>query len=104
MNPIGRRRLLTGAVAGAALAACSGPGGGSERPPLTRVRPGQPGWPSPAMWAKFSDDVQGRLIELHSPLDSCRSAAPNPECDKLFAQLKDPYFVGNQPALTQELG
>jgi FAD/FMN-containing dehydrogenase len=104
VNPIGRRRFLTAAVAGAALAACSRPGAGGEGPPLTRVRPGQPGWPSPATWAKLSDDVGGRLIELHSPLDVCRSTSPNPECDKLFAQLKDPYYVGSQPALTQESG
>jgi FAD/FMN-containing dehydrogenase len=104
MNPIGRRRFLTGAAAATALAACSRPGGGSAGPPATRVRPGQPGWPSPAVWAKLRDDVGGRLIELHSPFDVCRTPSPHAECDKLFAELKDPYYVGNHPELTQESG
>ena len=43
-------------------------------------------------------------MELNSPLDPCRSAPESPACAELFKELKNPYFVGDNPALTQTSG
>jgi FAD/FMN-containing dehydrogenase len=44
------------------------------------------------------------LIKVESPLDVCR-ADPNGEaCAELFRNLKNPYFIGDHPALTQTSG
>jgi FAD/FMN-containing dehydrogenase len=69
-----------------------------------RCRAGDPEWPSEASWAKLNEDVGGRLIKLQSPLAACRGAADSASCAELFKQLKNPYFIGDQPALTQTSG
>jgi len=77
---------------------------GPLAPLSSRVRPGDPGWPSPASWEKLKQAVHGRLIELHSPLAACRKAPDGAACAKLFQELKNPYFIGDEPALTQTSG
>jgi hypothetical protein len=66
------------------------------------VRPGDPGWPSEADWQRLRDAVGGRLIAVTSPLDACRSAPET--CDAVFAALRNPYYLRDQPGLTQALG
>jgi len=69
-----------------------------------RVRPSDPKWPNSASWEKLKEQVGGNLIEIHSPLDSYKSD-PNSESSKeLLKSLQNPYFVGDQPALTQSSG
>lgn len=70
----------------------------------SRVRPGDPAWPSAASWQELKQAVHGRLIELHSPLTACRTAADGTACSQLFKELKNPYFIGDEPALTQTSG
>ncbi len=94
-----RRRFLTGA---AALALASGNARTSRAAPFARVRPGEPGWPTPAEWARLGDAVGGRLGPVRSPLEAC-IAAPD-TCTDLFARLKNPYYLGDEPGLTQTLG
>jgi hypothetical protein len=77
---------------------------GRSAPVARRVRPGDAAWPSPASWEKLKQAVGGRLMELNSPLDACRSAPESPACAELFKELKNPYFVGDNPALTQTSG
>ncbi len=96
-----RRRLLQAAtiwtlLARHARAAESGTTG-------ARVRPGEPGWPSEAQWAQLSQQVSGRLGAVQSPLVACR-AASSADCDQLFKAIKNPYFIGDDVALTQTLG
>ncbi len=69
-----------------------------------RVRPGDAAWPAPATWEKLKDAVGGRLVELRSPLEACRSAPQSAACGELFKELKNPYFIGDNPALTQTSG
>ena len=69
-----------------------------------RVRPGDSGWPSEAEWAGLRDRVQGNLIALASPLDACRAEPGGAACRELFKELKNPYFIGDNPALTQTSG
>ena len=72
--------LWSGAFASAAFGA---PRVGS------RVRPGEPGWPTEADWEHLRARVGGRLIAVRSPLDAC-VGAPEPDCARLFNELPNP--------------
>jgi FAD/FMN-containing dehydrogenase len=66
-----------------------------------RVRPGQPGWPAPAQWEALRRAVGGRLLEPVSPF------AGGPGTTAYAAalrQLKNPFALGDDPALTQTSG
>jgi hypothetical protein len=70
----------------------------------SRVRPGDPAWPSAAIWEKLNQDVGGQLLMPESPFARCGVAPLTAACSAAIAQLKNPYFVGDQPALTQTSG
>ena len=38
------------------------------------------------------------------PLAACKSSPDSAECKELFKNLKNPYYIGDQPGLTQTLG
>src|SRR5487761_2571596 len=88
--PLLGSRLLAPAWAGSPLGA-----------PRSRVRPGDPGWPAAAQWQQLRQAVGGRLIELQSPLHACLKAPDNDACRAMFAQLRNPFYIGDQPGLTQ---
>ncbi|WP_114238845.1 FAD-binding oxidoreductase [Dyella sp. C9] len=67
-----------------------------------RVRPGDPGWPSDAEWQRLAQAVGGRLQRLRSPFEGC--ASHDAACEEALAQIKNPYYLGDQPALTQTSG
>ncbi len=69
-----------------------------------RNRPGDPAWPSPTQWAELDGRVGGQLSRVQSPLDACRAAPTGPECEALFKRLKNPWYIGDTPALTQTSG
>jgi FAD/FMN-containing dehydrogenase len=69
-----------------------------------RNRPGDPGWPSADEWAELKDSVDGRLLELESPLAACRVDPDGAACAEALRHLKNPYWLGDQPALTQASG
>jgi hypothetical protein len=73
-------------------------------PPVRRVRPGDPSWPSDGSWDRLRRDVGGRLIKVESPLAACRTAPQGAVCAEVFKQLKNPYYIGDQPRLTQTSG
>jgi FAD/FMN-containing dehydrogenase len=99
-----RRSLLTyaGMIAfGASLAeppsATSGPA------QFRRVRPSDPAWPSAVSWETLNRSVGGHLINVQPLLASCTS--PNSaECQDVLEAVKNPYYVGDQPAGTQTAG
>lgn len=70
--------------------------------PRARVRPRQPGWPSESQWARLNQTVHGRLQRLRSPFEGC--TADDPACREALAQIKNPYYLGDEPALTQTSG
>jgi FAD/FMN-containing dehydrogenase len=70
---------------------------------LRRVRPTDPSWPSPQVWQQLNRDVHGRLLEVTSPLSPCRQGDDD-ACNDVLKQLKNPYFIGDEPGLTQTLG
>ncbi len=71
---------------------------------IRRVRPGDPSWPSAANWDRLSRKVGGRLIKVQSPLEACRAAPDGGACNEVFRTLRNPYHIGDHPALTQTSG
>jgi FAD/FMN-containing dehydrogenase len=79
--------------------------GASAQPqPKTRVRPGDPSWPSDAAWDELNRQVGGRLIKVTSPLTACVGASFDPTCAEVFKELKNPYYLGDEVGLNQSLG
>ncbi|MEO8998168.1 MAG: FAD-dependent oxidoreductase, partial [Rhodanobacter sp.] len=70
----------------------------------SRVRPGDPGWPSPAAWDGLKREVSGRLLKLESPFAGCQGANANAVCADALKHLNNPFALGDQPALTQTSG
>jgi FAD/FMN-containing dehydrogenase len=94
-----RRKFIKTAIAiPSAAVGCSSPGS------FRRVRPGDPLWPSEASWNKLNQGVDGNLLKLHSPFVVCKNSLQTDDCNKLFKSLKNPYAIGDNPALTQTLG
>jgi FAD binding domain len=100
---LSRRRLLE-TLAGLPFLSALSLGASAQARPKTRVRPGDPPWPSDAAWDELNRAVEGRLIKVRSPLAACVGAAPDAACVKVFKELKNPYFLGDEPGLTQSLG
>ncbi|MBS0382954.1 MAG: FAD-binding oxidoreductase [Proteobacteria bacterium] len=73
-------------------------------PTLRRVRPGEPGWPSPADWESLSQQVGGRLLKLADPLAACRADPSGKACADFFTQIRNPFYIHDDPALTQASG
>jgi FAD/FMN-containing dehydrogenase len=92
--------LLTGDILGLGHAATqrAKPSGATG----FRVRPGDPGWPAASEWDRLRRDIGGRLLKLESPFAGC--TADNASCIAILEQFKNPYSVGDNPALTQTSG
>ncbi len=71
---------------------------------IKRVRPKDALWPSSENWEQLNKAVNGNLIKLESPLIACKTSANNNACEELFRNLKNPYYIGDNPALTQTSG
>src|SRR5262249_32016654 len=99
-----RRRVLLGSIGTAMMggfpmqSVCAQSGG------FRRVRPSDAAWPSKERWDELKSQVGGRLIAVRSPLVACVGKPAGAECDAVFKQLRNPYFIGDDPALTQTLG
>lgn len=96
-----RRELLKAALAipflpGVVAAGIGSALGGSS---FSRVRPGQAGWPSPAQWDELRRAVGGRLLQPQSPFTASKAA-----CDEALKHIKNPFYIGDQPGLTQTSG
>jgi FAD/FMN-containing dehydrogenase len=71
---------------------------------FSRVRPGDPGWPSNAQWNQLGTDVGGRLLTVSSPLFDCAREPSPPTVARFFNTVKNPYYIRDQVGLTQTLG
>jgi FAD/FMN-containing dehydrogenase len=88
-----RRDLI---AAGASLTVAAALGARPARAAaVARVRPGMPGWPSDADWAELGRATGGRLAPVTLPDLSAPAAK---------AQLTNPFFIGDQPGLTESSG
>src|SRR5262245_17078684 len=95
-----KRRFLMGAAGGCLFASSARwtPSSAKAATPATdtvysRVRPGDPEWPSEVKWNALDEEVQGRLLKLSSPLDICRTSPDGEACKALFNGLRNPYFI-----------
>lgn len=70
----------------------------------SRVRPGEPQWPSTQQWQQLQHAVHGRLRKLESPFAGCAARPPSAICAEALRQLRNPFYLGDQPALTQSSG
>lgn len=108
-HPPNRRRLLQAAASvpifpGIWFSALAPTRAMAATTTASRVRPGDPGWPSAALWNQLAQQVQGRLVKVQSPLTTCLEVPAGSTCAQLFKAIKNPYFLGDEVALTQTLG
>ncbi len=72
--------------------------------PFRRIRPSDPAWPSAASWQQLDEAVGGQLIKVQSPLAACAASPDATSCADLFKAMKNPYYLGDEVALTQTSG
>ena len=82
-NPLRARGRMAGRAAAQAVGAAR---------PTSRVRPGDPAWPSEASWEELRRTVGGPLVKVQSPLADCQAAPASPRCAQVFQALKNPYL------------
>lgn len=97
-----RRLFLRAALAGLSVVLPCWPA--AAKLPPSRVRPGGPGWPSPADWEDLRALVKDRLVAVASPISPCIGSADRPRSAAVFAQLRNPFYLGDEAGLTQALG
>lgn len=91
---------------GAAVDASTSSQDGTRKSILSRSRgrPGDPGWPSGATWARLKRDVGGRLLELKSPFTHCGTKTVGAACSETLKHLEIPFYLGDKPELRQTSG
>jgi len=52
----------------------------------------------------LKEAVGGRLINVESPFAACAGDPDTPACEELLRNLRNPFFVGEQPWGTQSSG
>ena len=69
-----------------------------------RRRPADAKWPPQAAWKRLNDEVEGNLIPVEFPIVACVTDTGSAGCQNLFNNIHNPYYIGDQPGLTQTLG
>ncbi|MDO8432255.1 MAG: FAD-dependent oxidoreductase [Candidatus Binatus sp.] len=69
-----------------------------------RRRPSDATWPSQPAWKQLDDAVGGNLIPVNFPLSVFKTDPAGAAAKLLSENLKNPYYIGDQPGLTQTLG
>lgn len=70
----------------------------------SRVRPGDPGWPSAADWESLGQHIGGQLVPLKPFFAGCSDAPASPACVDALTHLSNTFDLGDQAALTQTSG
>lgn len=76
----------------------------SARNSFRRRRPSDADWPSEAAWKRLDGEVEGNLIPVEFPIAACVKDVDGAACKDLLSNIRNPYYVGDQPGLTQTLG
>ena len=71
---------------------------------FSRRRPSDVTWPSQSAWKRLNDAVGGNLISVDFPLSVLKTDPSGAAATLLLEDLKNPYYIGDQPGLTQTLG
>jgi hypothetical protein len=98
-----RRELLRG-VAALPLLALPGAAARGSGPALQRVRPTDAAWPKPAQWQKLRQQVGDSLLEVQPLFAACAAQPAAAACRELNANIRNPFFIGEQAAGTQVSG
>ena len=61
-------------------------------------------WPSQSAWKQLDDAVGGNLIPVDFPLSIFTTDPAGVAAKRLSENLRNPYYIGDQPGLTQTLG
>jgi FAD/FMN-containing dehydrogenase len=72
--------------------------------PFARVRPGDPYWPTPAQWAELGAAVGGNLLQPQALFAPCVADAGGAACSEVSQNLRNPFYIGDQPGGTQVSG
>jgi FAD/FMN-containing dehydrogenase len=71
---------------------------------FSRVRSGDPAWPSAESWAKLKEAVGGNLIAVEPPFGACAAGPQGAACADALADIHNPFYIGDQPGGTQVSG
>ncbi len=71
---------------------------------FSRRRPSDATWPSQAAWKQLNDAVGGNLIPVEFPLSALKTDPDGAAAKLLMDNIRNPYYVGDQPGLTETLG
>ena len=78
------------------------PGAAAAR--FSRRRPADALWPSPAAWRQLDKAVGGNLLAVQFPLSALTTDPSGAAASQVMRDLRNPYYVGDQPGLSQTLG
>src|SRR5579862_8577341 len=88
----------------AALLAPANAARAQARKRLARVRPADPLWPSAERWQQLRDAVGGNLIPVQALFAPCETDPKGAACLDTLKNIRNPYWIGDQPAGTQVSG
>jgi FAD/FMN-containing dehydrogenase len=69
-----------------------------------RVRPGTPGWPTPAQWQELRRATGGALLEVRSLFAPCAAAPSGAACTDVYRNIRNPLYIGDQAGGAQVSG
>ncbi|TCV93275.1 FAD/FMN-containing dehydrogenase [Luteibacter rhizovicinus] len=96
--------LLLAALPGGLVSVCAAAARGAAGMLRSRVRPGDAGWPSVAQWDRLNRATGGHLLKPESPFAHCGIDGSDAACKEALQHIKNPFYIGDQPALTQTSG
>jgi FAD/FMN-containing dehydrogenase len=101
-----RRQLLKSAAALPFAAALASPASALPAAQLLarRVRPSDLAWPSDARWVELKRTVGGNLVRPQTVWAACEAAPGTPECLASLQNVRNPFWLGDQPGGTQVSG
>ena len=71
---------------------------------FSRRRPADAAWPSQSAWKQLNDAVGENLIPVEFPLSVLKTDPEGAAAQLLAKNLRNPYYIGDQPGLTETLG
>jgi hypothetical protein len=99
-----RRAFLKAIGSAALLPILPHPVSAATNTNFTRVRPSHAAWPSKTTWKQLNETVGGNLIPVDFPISILQKDPDSAAAKQLWKNLKNPFFIGDQPGLTQSLG
>jgi len=63
-----------------------------------------PGGPTAADWQRLRSTLRGKLVDARSPLEPCKSDPAGAACAAVLRNLKNPYYLEDQPGGTESAG